>query len=78
MLAVTGIVVQTFVRFPGFPPFPVSNAARPLAVLKGLMSDKTNSVLLALLVIGALELTIGKQVCVRVCLCTRGFQLVQR
>lgn len=69
MLAVTGILVQSFVRFPGFPPFPVSDAARPLAVLKGFMSDEMNSVLLVLLVIGAVELTIGKQVCV----CVRAF-----
>lgn len=63
MLAVTGILVQSFVRFPGFPPFPVSNPARPLAVLKGLLSTEGNNVVLFLLGVGVVELTIGKQVC---------------
>lgn len=64
MLAVTGILVQSFVRFPGFPPFPVSNPARPLAVLKGLLeSGGNNNVVLFLLAVGVVELTIGKQVC---------------
>lgn len=67
MIAITGILVQSFVRFPGFPPFPVSDPARPLAVLKGLLSSEPNSVLLFLLVTGAIELTIGKQVCACVC-----------
>ncbi|CAN0125929.1 unnamed protein product [Ectocarpus fasciculatus] len=61
MLAVTGILVQSFVRFPGFPPFPVSNPARPLAVLKGLLSTEGNNVVLFLLGVGVVELTIGKQ-----------------
>lgn len=64
MIAITGILVQSLVRFPGFPPFPVSDPARPLAVLKRLLSSEPNSVLLFLLVVGAVELTIGKQVCV--------------
>lgn len=68
MIAITGILVQSFVRFPGFPPFPVSDPARPLAVLKGLMAAETNSVLLALLVIGVVELTIGRQVRARLVL----------
>ncbi|CAN0461664.1 unnamed protein product, partial [Laminaria digitata] len=61
MLAMTGILVQSFVRFPGFPPFDVSNAARPLAVFERLCSLETQSVVLALLSIGLVELTVGKQ-----------------
>eukprot|EP00752_Nemacystus_decipiens_P013450 g11912.t1 len=61
MIAITGILVQSFVRFPGFPPFPVSDPARPLAVLKGLLSSEPKSALIFLLVTGAVELTIGKQ-----------------
>lgn len=62
MLAMTGILVQSVVRFPGFPPFDVSNAARPLAVFERLCTLETQSVVLALLCIGVIELTIGKQV----------------
>lgn len=58
----TGILVQSFVRFPGFPPFDVSNPGRPLAVFERLCSLETQSVLLALLAIGLFELTVGKQV----------------
>lgn len=61
-MAMTGILVQSFVRFPGFPPFDVSNAARPLAVFERLCSLETQSVVLALLCIGLFELTVGKQV----------------
>ena len=62
MLAMTGVFVQSFVRFPGFPPFDVSNAGRPLAVFERLCSLETKSVLLALLSVGVFELTVGKQV----------------
>lgn len=70
MLAMTGILVQSFVRFPGFPPFPVSNAARPLAVFEGLWASEMKAVLLFFFVIGVLELTIGKQVSCAVLYCT--------
>lgn len=62
MLAMMGILVQSFVRFPGFPPFAVSNAARPIAVFESFWAKEPNGVLLVLLAIGIVELTIGKQV----------------
>lgn len=63
MVAMVGILVQSFVRFPGFPPFPVSNPSRPLAVFEGLWAAEANAVLLVLLAIGIVELTVGRQVC---------------
>lgn len=57
-----GILVQSFFRFPGLPSFPVSNPARPLAVLEGLWHSDQNAMLLALLAVGLFELTIGRQV----------------
>lgn len=61
MVAMVGILVQSFVRFPGFPPFPVDNAARPLAVMKELWASEMTAVILVILVIGIVELTIGRQ-----------------
>ena len=57
-----GILVQSFMRFPGFPPFPVVSTVRPLAVMKGLWAFERNAVLVVLLAIGVVELTIGRQV----------------
>lgn len=61
MVAMVGILAQSFVRFPGFPPFPVSNPARPLAVFERMCAAEGNAVILTLLCIGVVELTIGRQ-----------------
>ncbi|CAM9662626.1 unnamed protein product [Ascophyllum nodosum] len=61
MVAMLGILVQSFMRFPGFPPFPVVSTVRPLAVMKGLWAFERNAVLVVLLAIGVVELTIGRQ-----------------
>lgn len=59
----TGILVQSFARFPGFPLAAVPNPARPLAVFRHLWAVETKAVLLVLLAIGVFELTAGRQVC---------------
>lgn len=61
MLAMVGIVVQSFCRFPGFPPCPVSSPARPLAVLEALWAAQRDAVVLVTLLIGLVDVTVGRQ-----------------
>lgn len=61
MVAMVGILVQSFGHFPGFPPFPVTNPARPLDVFERLCAAEGKAVALALVCIGVVDVTIGRQ-----------------